>query len=149
MIGKITKLLYPFHKNHLEKLDDRENPSHWVNFMDKFDLLSLLDFDVCFIDQSPWLARYETVKRMKDRARFVLVHDVDYFPTNNIFGKTIEPIAHRQPGKFDFSDVFSTFRVYFPNQPWPGHTGLPTLLGSNFEETLPEVDFSQRIVIEK
>ena len=59
--------------------------------MDKFDLLSLLDFDVCFIDQSPWLARYETVKRMKDRARFVLVHDVDYFPMNNIFGKTIKP----------------------------------------------------------
>lgn len=130
-----------------KNLDDRENPSHWVNFMENFEPLSSLDFDVCFIDQAPWLARYETVKKMKNKARFVVVHDVDYFPRNNIFGKTIKPIVNRQPGEFDFSDVFSRFRVYFPNQPWPGDSGPPTLLGSNFEESFPEVDFSQRIVV--
>lgn len=131
-----------------KNLDDRANPSHWVDFMETFELLSSLEFDICFIDQAPWLARYETVKKMKDKARFVLVHDVDYFPMNNIFGKTIRPIENREPGEFDFSDLFSTFQVYFPNEPWPGDSGPPTLLGSNFEETFPEVDFSQTIVIE-
>ncbi len=128
---------------------DPENPAHWIAFMNKFDLLSLLNFDVCFIDQSPWLARYETLKRMKDKARFVLVHDVDYFPMHDIFGKVIKPISDRTAGEFDFSDVFSAYRVYFPNQPWPGHSGPPTLLGSNFQEDFPEVDFSNHIVIEK
>lgn len=132
-----------------KNLNDRENPAHWISFMDNFEPLTSLHFDVCFIDQAPWLARYETVKRMKDKARFVLVHDVDYFPMNNIFGKTIKPIINREPGEFDFSDVFSTFRVYFPNQPWPGFSGPPTLLGSNIEKSLPEVDFSQSIIIEK
>jgi hypothetical protein len=126
-----------------KNLKDLENPAHWVDFMENFDLLTSVDFDVCFIDQSPWLARYETIKRMKNKARFVIVHDVDYFPMNTIFGKTIKPIANKQAGEFDFSDVFSTFRVYFPNKPWPGDTGPPTLLGSNFDENFPEIDFSQ------
>ena len=130
-----------------KNLKDLENPAHWVDFMENFDLLTSVDFDVCFIDQSPWLARYETIKRMKNKARFVIVHDVDYFPMNNIFGKTIKPTANMQEGEFDFSDVFSTFRVYFPNKPWPGGTGPPTLLGSNFEENFPEIDFSQKIDI--
>lgn len=130
-----------------KRLDDLENPAHWVDFMDNFELLSSIEFDVCFIDQAPWLARYETLKRMKDKARFVVVHDADYFPMNNIFGKTIKPIINRNSGEFDFSDVFSTFRVYFPDQPWPGDSGPPTLLGSNFEEIFPAVDFSTSIVI--
>ena len=130
-----------------KRLDDLENPAHWIAFMDHFDLLSSLDFDVCFIDQSPWLARYETLQRMKNKARFVVIHDVDYFPTHHIFGTTIQPIVNRQEGRFDFSDVFSSFCVYFPNQPWPADTGPPTLVGSNFESSLPLADYSQPIFI--
>jgi len=132
-----------------KNLDDRENPAHWIAFMDEFELLDQLSFDVCFIDQAPWLARYETLKRMKDRARFVVVHDVDYFPMNGVFGKVIKPIVDRNKGQFDFSDVFSTFQVYFPNQPWPADTGPPTLLGSNFEKVFPTVDYSNKITINK
>lgn len=130
------------------KVNNPDDPTHWVNFMDRFDFLLSLDFDVCFIDQSPWLARFETLKRMKDKARFVVVHDVDYFPANGIFGKIIKPITYENPGEFDFSDVFSSFQVYFPNPPWPGFTGPPTLLGSNIESNLPAVDYSGQIVIE-
>ena len=130
-----------------KNLANLEDPSHWVDFMEKLELLSSLDFDVCFIDQAPWLARYETVKKMRNKARFVIVHDFDYFPMNKVFGKTIKPILNNQPGEFDFSDVFSNFRVFFPKQPWPADTGPPTLLGSNFEVSFPEVDFSQRISI--
>lgn len=126
-----------------------DSPAHWVRFLKHFDLLDQMDFDVCFIDQSPWLGRYETLKIMKNRARFVIVHDVDYFPGNGIFGKVIKPIKKGIEGKFDFSDVFSTFRVYFPNPPWPSDSGPPTLIGSNFETVLPVVDYSKPIVIEE
>jgi hypothetical protein len=129
--------------------NDPENPAHWVKFLNEFELLDQTFFDVCFIDQSPWLARYEALKMMKKRSRFVIVHDVDYFPMRGIFGTVIKPIKKNRKGKFDFHDVFKTFCVYFPNQPWPAPTGPPTLLGSNFEETLPAVDFSKEIVIEK
>ena len=127
---------------------DHENPAHWVKFLNEFKLLDELNFDVCFIDQSPWLARYETLKKMKDKARFVIVHDVDFFPTRNIFGKVIKPIRNRTEGEFDFSDVFSSFKVYFPKQPWPGDTGPPTLLGSNFDSDFPLVDYSEKIVLD-
>lgn len=128
-------------------LNDLENPAHWIKFLDSFEPLKQISFDVCFLDHSPWLARYEALKIMKDKARFVVVHDVDYFPENSIFGRVIKSIVKGTPGEFDFSDVFSTFRVYFPNQPWPGDSGPPTLLGSNFEEKLPIVDYSKKIII--
>ncbi|HLB52462.1 MAG: hypothetical protein A3E80_03080 [Chlamydiae bacterium RIFCSPHIGHO2_12_FULL_49_9] len=122
---------------------DNESPAHWTKFLDELELLKTVTFDVCFIDQSPWLARWETLKRMKTSTRYVIVHDCDYFPTNKIFGKTVVPIENKKPGVFDFSDVFRSFKVYFPRQPWPGDTGPPTLLGSDFESDLPEVNFGR------
>jgi hypothetical protein len=129
-------------------VNDPENPAHWVQFMDTFDPLEEMFFDVCFIDQSPWLARYETLKRIKDKACFVVLHDADYFAMNGIFGKVIKPIMNRNAGEFDFSDIFSTFHLYFPNQPWPAESGPPTLLGSNFEDVFPTVDYSKNIIID-
>ena len=46
------------------KKDDLD-PSHWVKFFENFQLLQPINFDVCFIDQSPWLARHETIKRIE------------------------------------------------------------------------------------
>lgn len=121
-----------------------DSPQHWVDFMNTFDqLLKLCNFDICFIDQHPWEARVETLKYMKDKAKFIIVHDCDYFPRVGLFGTTIEPIAGDTPGVFDFSDVFHYFKVYFPLSPWPVPTGPPTLLGSDFEPDLPEIDFNE------
>ena len=122
-----------------------ESAEHWIEFLDEFDLIEEEVFDLCFIDQSPWLARYETLKRLKGRSLYVIVHDCDYFPEKGIFGSVIEPSrpSVHLPGKFDFSDVFSSFKVYFPEAPWPAQSGPPTLLGSDFESELPEIDFSQ------
>ncbi len=131
-----------------KNLKDPESPAHWVKFLDEFKILDELTFDVCFIDQSPWLARWETLKRMKDKARFVVVHDVDYFPKMHIFGSVIKPISNRREGEFDFHDIFLYSKVYFPKQPWPGDTGPPTLLGSNFDPDFPIVDYSKKIVSE-
>ncbi len=124
---------------------DSQSPEHWVKFLDEFHLLKTTNFDLCFIDQSPWLARYETLKRLKGQSRYVIVHDCDYFPIKGVFGSIIEPIRSTRnlPGKFDFSDVFRTFKVYFPLAPWPSPSGPPTLLGSDFESELPEIDYSR------
>lgn len=130
-----------------KNLQDYENPAHWITFLNEFELLNELSFDLCFIDQSPWLARFETVKKMKDIARFVIVHDVDYFPMKGVFGKVVKPIVNKTEGEFDFSDVFTYSHVYFPQQPWPGDTGPPTLLGSNFDSDFPTVDFSKKIIV--
>lgn len=120
-----------------------DSPQHWIDFMNNFDpLLTSCDFDICFIDQHPWEARVETIKYMKDKARFIIVHDCDYFPTNGLLGTTIRPIVDNHPGVFDFSDVFRYFKVYFPLSPWPVLSGPPTLLGSDFESDLPEIDFN-------
>ena len=36
--------------------------------------------DIAFIDQGPFEARATTVQLVKETARFVIVHDIDYFP---------------------------------------------------------------------
>lgn len=122
------------------KPDDIESPEHWVKFL--YEFLRNTTFDLCVIDQHPWLGRYETLQFMKDKAKFIVLHDCDYFPRNGIFGRVIRPTIHfYAPGVFDFSDVFKWYKVYFPLYPWPGESGPPTLLGSNFEENLPDVDY--------
>lgn len=122
---------------------DMENADHWVKFLDELEILKTTVFDLCFIDQHPWLGRWETIKKMKDITRYVILHDCDYFPVHGIFGTELKPIVNRQPGSYDFSDIFKFFKVYFPLNPWPGDTGPPTLLGSNFESKLPEINFAE------
>ena len=78
-----------------------------------------------FIYQSPWDARTLTMNHFKNDSDYIMIHDVDYFPVNNIFGKEI---GFRQ---YDFSDCFIKSKVYYPEEPWPAPTGPPTLVGTN------------------
>ena len=82
-------------------------------------------FDLVFIDQSPWVARQWTLDHFKDTAKYIMIHDADYFPLNNVFGKRLGEF------EFDFSDCFKDFRMYYPEKPWPFWTGPPTLVGTN------------------
>lgn len=125
------------------KRDDL-NADHWVKFFEDFELIKTLTFDLCFVDQSPWQGRHETIKLLGSRVKYVILHDCDFFPTNSMFGKTITPADHnaQMEGIFDFSDVFAFSKVYYPSKPWPGFSGPPTLLASNFVSDFPDVDFS-------
>lgn len=119
--------------------EDMDNPQHWVEFLNNFELLRH-DVGVCFIDQHPWLARFETIKFMKDKARYIIVHDCDYFPTVGLFGTIIYPNINNHHGFFDFSDVFLNSEVYYPHENlW---IGPPTLVGSEFESDFPSVNFN-------
>lgn len=115
--------------------------SHWIKFLDNFELLRTVQFDLCFVDQSPWQARTETILRLKDKVKFIILHDCDCLA--NILGTTIQVLDPKNyiPGIYDFSNIFKYFKVYFPLAPWPGQSGPPTLLGSNIESNLPSVNY--------
>jgi len=80
-------------------------------------------YSLVFIDSSPWESRVMALKLFKDISDYIIIHDVDYFVTNNIFGTM-------KNDELDYSDVFKKWRVYYPPKPWPYFTGPPTLVGT-------------------
>lgn len=114
----------------------------WVLFLDQCSFLKDVNFDLCFVDQSPGPARTETILRLKNRAKYIILHDCDMYVSGEL-GQQIKPMDRQNqiPGIYDFSQTFSAFKVYFPPKPWAGASGPPTLLGSNFEKELPDVNF--------
>ena len=79
-------------------------------------------WDVVFVDQAPWEARHETIKRYHDKCEYLILHDCDYYPHEKIF---------------EYSDYFKYWKLFVPPGPsssWPWKTGPPTLLASNFNK---------------
>jgi len=85
-------------------------------------------WDVAFIDQAPWDARTVAVKALKDIARFIVLHDCDLYTRRELL---------------NFEELFRSFKVFLPPKPWPGKTGPPTLLASNFEDCDLDIDYVQ------
>lgn len=111
--------LYPPSENHSYVFVNEYN---WKNYIDSIEKT---DYSIVFIDQSPWIARKWTLDKFKNYAEYVIIHDVDYFPVNKIFGKVISEF------EFDFSDISNNYKVYYPPKPYPYKTGPPTLVFSN------------------
>jgi hypothetical protein len=120
------KEIYPENKNHQYVFIEGDWESA-ISVLPKFD------WSIVFIDQSPWDARRLTMEHFKDTAEYVLIHDVDYFNKNNIFG-TVLP-----DNTLDFSDISSNWRVYYPEKPWPAPTGPPLLVFSNTGKQLFDI----------
>ncbi len=106
-----------------------QDASYWQEFLDNNELLQCLPIDLCFVDQSPWEARTITVNHFKNKAKYIILHDCDYFTAGQL-----GCMNRHRPGRFDFSQTFLHFKVFLPKNPWPSRTGPPTLLGSNLEE---------------
>lgn len=112
--------------------------NHWDSFICTLTS-SPISWGVVFVDQSPWEARTKTIRALKSRADYIVLHDSAYFAENtdglteNIFGKSIKPLrGEASPGYRDYSDMFRFFREYYPKSPWPDPiNGPPTLLGSD------------------
>lgn len=101
------------------------------------------EYELVFIDQGEWLSRFETLKYFKDKARFIILHDSDYYPTKGVFGTCIKPLVpFEEPGIYDYSDQFKYFKEFWPIKPWPAESGAPTLLASNFESVDFDIDMS-------
>lgn len=99
-----------------------EDENHIYGFVTDWTLAlkSLSEFDehwsIIFIDQSPWEARTLSIELLKDKADYIIVHDVDYFPEHGIFGKKTEN------GRYNFDDILLRWKFY--------ETLPPTLVGT-------------------
>lgn len=118
---------YPENENHSYIFVNENDWEDYINNIEK------TDYSVVFIDQAPWIARKWTLDKFKNDAEYVIIHDVDYFPVNNIFGKVISEF------EFDFSDISNNYKVYYPAKPYPYKTGPPTLVFSNIGKTIYEL----------
>jgi hypothetical protein len=119
-----------------EALKINGNNSHKINTTTIEDWyhtlrpLKNIEFDFIFVDSSPWSSRTMALDLfIKSKAVF-LVHDVDYFPHNGIWGRELQSLQNQtERGRRIYSE-FSFWAEFFPNQ----HiidTGPPTLIASN------------------
>ena len=109
---------------------------YWVEFIKNNKIIQNLDFEICLIDQSPWIARTHCLKYFKTKIKYIIVHDVDYFPKFKKWGKIISVKKNRKKIKYkmDFSDIVNSFIVFYPPFSYFfGTTGPPTLLCSDLE----------------
>jgi hypothetical protein len=123
-----------------KNVTDPKNANHWHTFLDAFELLKEITFDICFVDQAPFEARLGTILKLKSISKYVIVHDCDDFPLRKICGKILVPTTQDSLGEYDFYDVFRYFKIYTPLKPWPLYNGPCTLLGSDYDSNLPEID---------
>ncbi|MFC1853773.1 hypothetical protein ACFL27_26615 [candidate division CSSED10-310 bacterium] len=117
---------------HASNDDINETGEKWVKFI--HEKVAEIDFELVFIDQSPWTARSYCLNYFKNKAKYIMVHDVDYFPSSGKWGTIISSERKGKNVKFemDFSDIAHSFRVYYPPYDYfQCETGPPTLLCSN------------------
>ena len=62
---------------------------------------------------------------------YMVIHDCNYLPDHNIFGKTLDPMVPkaRLMGRREYNDLFKYWIEFFVTR-WGRHDP-PTLIGSN------------------
>jgi hypothetical protein len=101
-----------------------------------------------FVDQGPFEARAQTVERIRLSAEYVIVHDCDYFAERGLLGSALRPLlGPHDRGERNYDDVFTSWREFFPPEPWPFRpTGPPTLLGSNRNDVARfDIDYDRHL----
>ena len=112
------------------------------------ELLASAEWDehrwgLVFVDQHPWEARAKTIHRLRLNTDYVILHDCDHMTTTGLLGRSLRPIeGPHDIGERSYDDVFSSWKEYFPPEPWPlPSTGPPTLLGSNARDCELDLDY--------
>lgn len=95
-----------------------------------------------FIDSSPWESRTLALSLLAEKADFIMVHDVDFFPREGAWGLDLAPmsnlltayrkagrLSHQDLGVRNYGDVFKSWVECFERVP-AAPTGPPTLIGS-------------------
>jgi hypothetical protein len=134
------KTRYPESDNH--KYFFSENWETDIPMLAKI-LSMTFHIDICFIDSKPWESRVLAMNCFKNISKYVMIHDVDYFPSNGIFGhieifkknvvdETLGIFSHEF--KYIFPDISDYWKLYYPPSPWPVETGPPTLIFCMKEE---------------
>jgi hypothetical protein len=124
--------------------DTDETGALWVKFI---ETNHLRDFEVVFIDSSPWLSRKHILEHFKDKAKIIIIHDFDYFPIHNIIGRVMnsETRDGKQMIMCDLTGVVNNYKLFYPPYEYfTCQTGPPTLICSNI---LPDNEFYNLIDI--
>jgi hypothetical protein len=160
-----TELIHKFSEKYNRKVVSIESDKQWAQrYIEKYttnnhefivvehsidswnkitDTMSNQHWDLIFIDQGIWEPRAYSFKKLKDKANYMILHDCDFFPENNMLGQSIEKyIDKNNRGKRNWDNEIKYSKEYFPIV-FPGHTGPPTLLASNFNSCDIDVDFSK------
>jgi len=148
-----TPLLHDFSTSHQVEIYIFDNNEEWLNIISSqykshkyhnyikvndwnIELKEYLKYDwsLVFIDQAPWEARTLSLELFKNKTDYVILHDCDYFPANNVFGKQYSPIiSSLSTGHRDYSDILKYYVEYFPKH-FASPSGPPTLLGSQYNK---------------
>jgi hypothetical protein len=124
-----------------------ESPLHQFRLVSSWeDELASSEWDdypcgLAFVDQAPWEARVITIERFRFAADYVILHDSLYYPVNGLMGKSVRDlVGPTDVGVRTYDDMFTSYKEFFPQEPWPLPDGPTTLLGSNFHDCNIEVD---------
>jgi len=115
--------------------DTIETGNKWVEFIQQ---KKLNDFEIVFLDSSPWLSRKCCFDYFLDKAKIIIIHDFDYFPLNNIIGKLTNTETVNYNGQTmekhncNLDGVVKNYKLFHPPYKYfAGETGPPTLVCSN------------------
>ena len=123
-------------------LEDRDF-QHWpTRISEELSRTSPDSASLGFIDSNPWESRIAALGALAS-ADIFLIHDVDYFPHNGLFGREVRsienspsrllrygPLISRHLGSRDYGDIARSWIECFPRDP-AYFTGPPTLVASN------------------
>jgi hypothetical protein len=113
--------------------DTDEIGEKWVSFIK--NNIGDIQFEIVFIDQSPWTARLHAYNYFKDKAKYIIIHDVDYFAIHTgTLGKIVSEVTEdgKIRAEIDYSDYVKHSYLFTPPfEYYTYHRGIPTLLCSD------------------
>jgi hypothetical protein len=119
--------------------DTLENATIWVETIKKLNE----HFEVIFIDSSPWLSRKVIYDHFKNQNVIMIIHDFDYFPNNDIIGKTISKTNENGIEKIEIEIQDINFKLFYPpDNFFPCASGPPTLVATNTLFDLNKIDIT-------
>ena len=119
-----------------------ESGADWASALSRF---ASWKWGVVFVDCGPgWHSRILPLQLFKDRATFIVIHDIDALVDSHLIGQSMSPInGTNDRGVRDYSETFKYWKEFFPLDPWPNHrTGPPTLLASNERSCEIEINYA-------
>jgi hypothetical protein len=124
---------HKFHFVDAGNNDNDETAQKWIDYIENTEIKDV-EFDIVFIDSSPWTSRTYLLNYYKNKSKYIIVHDVGYFPNSKLWGKVNK---HITSGKYnlydmDFSDIANSYHVFYPYiEYFALNCGPATLLLSN------------------
>jgi hypothetical protein len=118
--------------------DTNETGKKWITDIKK---IQLPDFEIVFLDSSPWLSRKYCFDYFLNRAKIIIIPSFDYYASNNIIGKTDYKITMHYNNRYleqiscNLDNIVKNYKILYPPVAhYECHTGPPILICSNFME---------------